>query len=327
MKKLILLFFLLSLVACSPQTEPVETPEADNNDSNQSVTQPESTPEVTIDVDTIEASLTDIDVIEDEFTASTTYGDASFGEAIFIAKCQFCLILPDTIVSPESDLADVYAKAIYYANGEVSPEGYLFNTIQENEYNTLTTNETYHVIAYLKDSYDAEIATVIVASTATPEPETTPEETAVVEVTPETTEPETTPEETAVAEATPETTEPVDTAAESPDGESPIVDAVANADPAQGEQLFTMNPVTPCNTCHLVDSEAMLVGPGLLNVGERAETRIEGMAAEEYLYESIVHPNDFIVEGFAGAMPTNYGDMLSDEEIYDIIAYMLSLGE
>lgn len=308
MKKLILLFFLLSLVACSPQTEPVETPEADSNDSNQSVAQPESTPEVTVDVSTIEASLADIDVIEDEFTASTTYGDASFGEAIFTAKCQFCLILPDTIVSPESDLADVYAKAIYYANGEVSPEGYLFNIIQENEYNTLTTNETYHVIAYLRDNYDAEIATVTVASTATPEPETTPEETAVVEV-------------------TPESTEAVDTASESPDSENPIVDAVANADPALGEQLFTMNPVTPCNTCHLTDSEAMLVGPGLLNISERAETRIEGVTAEEYLYESIVHPNDFIVEGFAGAMPTNYGDTMTDDEIYALVAYLMSLGQ
>lgn len=308
MKKLILLVFILSLVACSPQTEPVETPEADNNVSNQSVAQPESTPEVTIDVDTIEASLANIEIIEDEFTASTTYGDASFGEAIFTAKCQFCLILPDTIVSPESDLADVYAKAIYYANGEVSPEGYLFNTIQENEYNTLTTNETYHVIAYLRDNYDAEIATVNVASTATPEPETTPEETAVVEV-------------------TQEATEPVDTASESPDSENPIVDAVANANLALGEQLFTMNFVTPCNTCHLVDSEAMLVGPGLLNISEVAETRIEGMTAEEYLYESIVHPNDFIVEGFAGAMPTTYGDMLSDDEIYAIVAYLMSLGQ
>ena len=305
MKQLILLFLIASLVSCSPQTQSVDTPEAEDVVSNELVNQPESTPEISLDINTVDVSIIDAEILEDEFTASTAYGDVSFGEAIFTAKCEFCLIFPDGILMSETDLASVYGKAIYYANGEVSPEGYLFTTIQDNEWNTLTINEIYHVIAYLKANYDAELSTVSVASIATTEPEITPETMDVVENTDETSN-----------EETNETTE-----------DNPIVVAVANADPIVGEQLFTMNFVTPCNSCHLVDSESMLVGPGLLNISDRAGSRIADMSAEEYLYNSIVHPNDFIVDGFAAAMPESYDAGLTDDEIYALVAYLMTLGQ
>lgn len=127
-----------------------------------------------------------------------------------------------------------------------------------------------------------------------------------------------------------EVTDTVDDVAEEPQfvlveaPADPIIELVANADPVNGEALF--NSGLPCTSCHLVDSEDSLVGPGLLNIPQRAETRIEGEVAERYLYTSIILPNDFIVDGFAGAMPPSYPDSYTEEEIHDIVAYLMTLG-
>ena len=109
----------------------------------------------------------------------------------------------------------------------------------------------------------------------------------------------------------------------------PIVRLVASRDPAAGEVLFNqMYPETgfACATCHHVDVPENLIGPSLLGIPDIALTRVEGLSAERYLYESIVHPNDYLVEGFvANVMPQTWGDVMSDTEIYDIIAYLLTL--
>ena len=52
--------------------------------------------------------------------------------------------------------------------------------------------------------------------------------------------------------------------------------AALTGDPANGQVLF--NELQPeagfaCATCHRIDSEERLVGPGLLNISERATTR------------------------------------------------------
>ncbi|MGJ3240997.1 MAG: hypothetical protein ACFE0Q_19970, partial [Anaerolineae bacterium] len=76
------------------------------------------------------------------------------------------------------------------------------------------------------------------------------------------------------------------------------------------------------------ESEEMLVGPGFLNLPQRAEDRVEDQVAERYLYNSITHPNEYVVEGFtAGVMPQTYVDTYSEEELLDIVAYLMTLGE
>lgn len=111
----------------------------------------------------------------------------------------------------------------------------------------------------------------------------------------------------------------------------PIARLVASRDPAAGEALFNqMFPETgfACATCHHVDVPDTLVGPSLLNIKETAATRIEGMAPERYIYNSIINPNDYIVEGFTpNVMPQNWHEVLTDTQIYDIIAYLLTLGD
>ena len=114
------------------------------------------------------------------------------------------------------------------------------------------------------------------------------------------------------------------------DRDAEIAQAVANADASHGETLF--NEMTSaglaCSNCHLVDSEEMLVGPGLLGIPEYASTRIAGVPAETYLWESIVQTNDYIVDGYpAMVMPQNYPEIYSDQDVYDLIAYLMTLDQ
>jgi mono/diheme cytochrome c family protein len=111
--------------------------------------------------------------------------------------------------------------------------------------------------------------------------------------------------------------------------QDPITVLVGMSNPEHGQELFETfydQASFACATCHHPDSEDKLVGPGLLHVGERAATRIEGDAPERYIYESIMHPSDYVVEGYPdGLMPHVYPDIFSEQDIYDIIAYLMTL--
>jgi hypothetical protein len=50
------------------------------------------------------------------------------------------------------------------------------------------------------------------------------------------------------------------------------------------------------------------------------------MSAEEYLRQSISDPNAYVVEGFpASVMPNTYVKDLTEEDIHNLVAYMLSM--
>lgn len=81
-----------------------------------------------------------------------------------------------------------------------------------------------------------------------------------------------------------------------------------------------------CSACHLTSSERRLVGPGLKNVRLRAVGYEVTDSAEDYLRESILHPEAYIVEGYPeNVMPRIYGQFLSESQVNDLIAYLLSL--
>jgi len=110
---------------------------------------------------------------------------------------------------------------------------------------------------------------------------------------------------------------------------NPLARIIASHDAENGEILFqTFQPDAgfACSTCHRSDSEDRLIGPGLLNIGSRAETRVEGQSVLDYIYTSIVSPSEFVVEDFPdGLMPANWAEIYSEDEIYDIVAYLLTL--
>ena len=105
--------------------------------------------------------------------------------------------------------------------------------------------------------------------------------------------------------------------------EERIEAAVEAADSTNGSSLFS---TSACISCHRVDSDDTLVGPGLLHVYDHAASRVEDQGAYEYMFTSIRASQAFIVEGFpAGVMPAF--DQLSDDDIYDIMAYLKTLPE
>jgi cytochrome c len=88
-----------------------------------------------------------------------------------------------------------------------------------------------------------------------------------------------------------------------------------------------MNGAPPCSTCHLVveGEQRFSLGPNLAGLGERAGTRIEGLAAEDYIRQSILEPHQFVVPGYRDIMYPNFGEHLSDGDVADLIAYLMTL--
>jgi mono/diheme cytochrome c family protein len=90
-----------------------------------------------------------------------------------------------------------------------------------------------------------------------------------------------------------------------------------------------------CVGCHILAATgpAWLPSGDTPGVGTRAETRYtesdytgHATSAEQYLLESIVTPNAFVVSGFEpNIMPGNYGSRLTVQDAADIIAYLQSI--
>lgn len=81
-----------------------------------------------------------------------------------------------------------------------------------------------------------------------------------------------------------------------------------------------------CITCHSIETGVTLVGPSHAGIASRAGSVVPGLSAEEYLRESIVNPDAHITEGFApGIMYQRFGADLSEQEINDLVAFLLTL--
>jgi mono/diheme cytochrome c family protein len=91
-----------------------------------------------------------------------------------------------------------------------------------------------------------------------------------------------------------------------------------NAD--NGVKLYTSQA---CSGCHSLQKDQRLVGPSFYGLWSRAGTRIEGMGAKEYLYQSIVDPNVHVVEGYqSGLMPPTFAKTLKPQDMADLLAYI-----
>lgn len=106
-------------------------------------------------------------------------------------------------------------------------------------------------------------------------------------------------------------------------------DLAVGGDPDAGKELFEKAGVATgagCVICHSTREGQVLVGPSLYDVGDRAATRIPGMSAEEYLRQSILDPNAYVVEGFpANQMLSDYRERLTPQQLDDLVAYLLTL--
>jgi hypothetical protein len=95
---------------------------------------------------------------------------------------------------------------------------------------------------------------------------------------------------------------------------------LANADTQRGEALIQEK--YECHVCHI--QGAGKIAPDFAGIALRAETTHSPLQPAAYIYESIVYPKAHQIEGFSGAMPINYGSRLSEQELGDMIAYLLT---
>ena len=113
----------------------------------------------------------------------------------------------------------------------------------------------------------------------------------------------------------------------------PEMEAVLNltGDAQNGEAVFSATTLgeaklPSCALCHSLEEGKVQTGPSLHGIGVRAETADAEQTAEEYLYYSIVDPNQIVIEPFySGVMSAQYADALTDQEIADLIAYLKTL--
>jgi len=104
----------------------------------------------------------------------------------------------------------------------------------------------------------------------------------------------------------------------------PTPGAEEAADPVvRGQQVYS---AAGCAGCHAIEGISNgVVGPGLTQIGSVAATRVDGVSAEDYIRNSILNPNAFVVEGYqSNVMPQNYGQQLSNQELDDLLEFLLA---
>lgn len=94
-------------------------------------------------------------------------------------------------------------------------------------------------------------------------------------------------------------------------------------DPARGERRFGE---IGCNGCHTVAGVGGMIGPDLSHLASRP-LREPGRwhSVSEYLRESIREPRAYLVVGYPGDMPAAATLKLSDRDVEDLLAYLLTL--
>jgi cytochrome c551/c552 len=107
-------------------------------------------------------------------------------------------------------------------------------------------------------------------------------------------------------------------------------EATQAGDPARGESLYKQATIGSesapgCVICHSLEPGETLVGPSYAGLARRAEDAAADKSAAEFLRDSIIDPDAEISEGFfAGVMYQNYGDDLSEQDIDDLVAFLLT---
>lgn len=74
-----------------------------------------------------------------------------------------------------------------------------------------------------------------------------------------------------------------------------------------------------CDTLDGIDGRS----PSLAGISDRAGSVVPGMPAADFLKQSIVEPAT-VREDWPAVMPVDYGKLLTEEEINDLIAFLLT---
>ena len=106
-------------------------------------------------------------------------------------------------------------------------------------------------------------------------------------------------------------------------------DQPPSQDAEAGRKIFAATSIgssAGCQICHSTRPGVVLVGPSLYGIADLAAGRVAGLEPEEYLRQSIVDPDAYVVEGFpSGQMLPDFAERLNEAEIDNLVAYLLTL--
>jgi cytochrome c2 len=98
------------------------------------------------------------------------------------------------------------------------------------------------------------------------------------------------------------------------------VNGLPAGDADSGAKLFAS---IGCSACHGLEKDQRLVGPSFYGLWGRAGASVDGLGAREYLYQSIVLPNEHVVDTYqSNLMPQNYSVVLNAQQVADLLAYI-----
>jgi cytochrome c2 len=105
------------------------------------------------------------------------------------------------------------------------------------------------------------------------------------------------------------------------DIEAVVAALLVDANPDNGATLMERYG---CAACHVIGADSG-IAPHLDLIGDVAATRHPPLSAAAYIYESITNPGAFVVEGYQNTMAADFKSRVGEQELGDIIAYLLTL--
>ena len=87
---------------------------------------------------------------------------------------------------------------------------------------------------------------------------------------------------------------------------------------ARGEELYAVNG---CGACHVPEDQMVegmpVLGPDISRIGAEKD--------KAYLRDSLIDPNKDLAKGFTPGMMPSYSDMLSEQDLNDLVEYLVSM--
>jgi mono/diheme cytochrome c family protein len=126
-----------------------------------------------------------------------------------------------------------------------------------------------------------------------------------------------------VTTTVPQTTIPPMTISEDQLAQAHSVGDVAAGEALYYEQLEWISHDLSCADCHSLDGIDRR-SPSLRGISQVAEERVEGLSDVDYMRQSITDPAAYLAGDWPVRMPFEYGEMLTEEQVDDLVAFLLT---